>query len=213
MKKSDIIYTMKTEILQNNYLEKALKIINNDGVIAFPTDTVYGLCCSAFSEKGIDEIYRIKGRENSKALIVMIPQNYNLECLVESVSDDAKKLIKEFWPGALTIIFKSKNIIPKNATGGLETVGVRIPNCQKAIDLLNFINIPLCTTSANISGEKSPISADEVFSFFNEKIPLIIDGGICNDQIPSTICDLSKDKMNILRVGSISKEKIEKILN
>ena len=204
---------MKTQILSQNYLELAKNIIENDGVIAFPTDTVYGLACSAFSEKGIEQIYNMKGRDNSKALIVMIPQNYDLTKLVKNVTPFAKKLIDKFWPGALTIIFESKNIIPKNATGGLSTVGVRIPNNKMAIDLINYLDIPLCTTSANISGEKSPITAQEVLTYFNNKLQLIIDGGLCDKQIPSTICDLSGNDVKILRVGTISYEEILNTIN
>lgn len=199
---------METKILNQNYLENAKNILLNDGVIGFPTDTVYGLACSAFSEKAIEQIYTLKGRDSTKALIVMIPQNYNLELLVKNISDDAKKLMQEFWPGALTIIFLSQNIIPKNATGGLDTIGIRIPNSKIAIDLLNYVNIPLCTTSANISGQKSPINADEVFDYFNGKLELIIDGGICDKQIPSTIVDTSKGDIRLLRLGTITEQDI-----
>ena len=199
---------MKTQILKNNYFDKAKDLILNDGVLAFPTDTVYGLACSCFSEKAIDILYDIKGRDSKKPLIVMIPENYDLNNLVEEVTEDAKKLMKKFWPGALTIIFASKNILPQNATGGLTTIGIRIPNFKKTIDLINYINVPLCTTSANISGEKSPINASEVFGYFKDKLPLIIDEGECKDQIPSTIVDLSCGSVKILRVGSISEKEI-----
>lgn len=199
---------MKTEILKENYLEKAKNIINSDGVLAFPTDTVYGLACSCFSEKAIDALYSLKGRDSKKPLIVMIPENYNLENIVKHISEDAKKLMEKFWPGALTIIFDSKNILPKNATGGLDTVGVRIPALKETIKLLNYINTPLFTTSANISGEKSPINAEEVFNYFKDKLPLIIDKGICDKQIPSTIVDVSNNEIKILRIGSISEKEI-----
>ncbi|MBQ7307508.1 MAG: threonylcarbamoyl-AMP synthase [Clostridia bacterium] len=199
---------MKTQILTENYFEIAKNIIENDEVFAFPTDTVYGLACSCFSEKAINKIYQIKGRDFNKALIVMIPKNYDLDNLVKNISQNAKKLMNKFWPGALTIIFTSKNIISKNATAGLDTIGIRIPNLQSTIDLINYINIPLCTTSANISGKDSPISAQEVLSYFNNQIPLIIDKGVCNEQIPSTIVDLSSSMVKILRVGSISEKEI-----
>ena len=204
---------MKTEILKENYLEKAKNIVLNDGVFAFPTDTVYGLACSCFSEKAIEKLYDIKGRDSKKPLIVMIPQNYELNNLVENVSNEAKKLMNKFWPGALTIIFASKNVLPKNATGGLKTIGIRIPNLEKTIELINYINVPLCTTSANISGEKSPINANEVLGYFDNKLPLIIDAGECKDQIPSTIVDLSTNSVKILRIGSISEKEIFNTLN
>ena len=203
---------MKTELLKENYLQKAKDIIENDGVIAFPTDTVYGLCCNAFSSEAIEKIYQLKGREHTKALIIMIPQNYDISNLVKNVSEIAKRLMQNFWPGALTIIFESKNILPKNATGGLTTVGVRIPDNQIALELINYLNIPLCTTSANISGEQSPIYANEVLKYFDGKLELVIDGGVCDKKIPSTICDATKEDINILRVGSISIEKIKQIL-
>lgn len=199
---------MNTEILKDNYLEKAKHIIENDGVIAFPTDTVYGLACSAFSESAIDTLYNLKGRDSKKPLIVMVPENYNLENIVKEITPSARKLIEKFWPGALTIILKSKNILPKNATGGLETVGVRLPALEDTIDLLNYVNIPLFTTSANISGQPSPINAQEVLSYFNGKLPLIIDKGVCDKQLPSTIVDLSTSDVKILRIGSISETEI-----
>jgi len=204
---------MNTEVLKDNYLEKAKNIIENDGVIAFPTDTVYGLACNAFSKSAIDTLYNLKGRDSKKPLIVMIPENYNLENIVKNISPSAKKLMNKFWPGALTIIFKSKNILPKNATGELETVGIRIPALKETIDLLNYINAPIFTTSANISGEQSPISAQEVLSYFNGKLPLIIDTGICDKKIPSTIVDLSSSEVKLLRIGSISEEEIFSVLN
>lgn len=199
---------MKTEVLQDSYLEKAKQIIENDGVVAFPTDTVYGLACSAFSEKAIDTLYNLKDRDSKKPLIVMIPENYNLENIVKEITPNAEKLMKKFWPGALTIIFISKNILPKNATGGLETVGVRLPALQDTIDLLNYINTPIFTTSANISGQPSPITAQEVYNYFNGKLPLIIDKGVCDKKLPSTIVDLSTNQIKILRVGSISEAEI-----
>lgn len=199
---------MKTQILKTDFYEKAKKIILNDGVIAFPTDTVYGLGCSAFSEKGIETIYNLKGRDTKKALIVMIPKNYDLKTLVKEVNDSAKKLMDKFWPGALTIIFKSNKAIPLNATGGLDTIGVRIPDSKIATDLIDYIGIPLCTTSANISGEKSPVNAEEVKGYFEGKLELIIDGGICDKQIPSTICDMSGEDIKLLRIGTVSEEDI-----
>ena len=199
---------MQTEILKKDVLDKAKQIILNDGVVAFPTDTVYGLACSAFSPKGIEEIYNLKGRDSKKALIVMIPMGYDITKLVNNITNSAKNLMKDFWPGALTIIFKSNNIIPANATGGLDTIGIRIPDNQIAIDMLNYINIPLCTTSANISGEKSPVTAEEVSYYFDGKLELIIDGGLCDKQLPSTICDLSGSELKILRQGTITEKQI-----
>lgn len=194
-------------------LDNAINALKNDEVICFPTDTVYGLGANAFSYKAIDKIYEIKNRDYSKPLIVMVNKNYDLLNIVEHISEDAKILIKHFWPGCLTIIFKSKKYLPQNAFGNLDTIGVRIPNNEKALSILNMCNFPLVTTSANESGMPSPINFEQAKNYMNDKVKILIDDGDCKEQVASTIIDCSSSNLKILRIGSISKEEIEKVLN
>ena len=193
-------------------LKKAKKNIENNNVIGIPTETVYGLAGNAYSNKSSKKIFKLKKRPTFNPLIIHFK---NLNDLKKDVvlNSDFKKLHDAFCPGPITFILKKKKIskISKIATAGKKTVAVRIPKHKVTRDLLNILKFPLAAPSANISSKLSPTSAEDVFEEFGNKIKFILDGGQCKIGLESTIVDLT-GKPSILRPGSVTLEKIQKVL-
>lgn len=187
--------------------------LQNGAIGIFPTDTVYGIGCDAFNEKAIHRLFEYKQRDYSKPINVLISNFDMLNYFVEDISEKEKILINKFWPGALTIIFKKNNNVSNLLTAGLNTIGIRMPNNQIVLDLINYSNIPLATTSANLSGKDSGIKINDFYDLFNNKVDFIIDNGITSIKKASTVVQIINDKPHILREGSISKEQIEDALN
>ncbi|MEI6291124.1 MAG: L-threonylcarbamoyladenylate synthase [Chloroflexota bacterium] len=205
---------MKTEIISIFHpeaLQIALEIIRDGGLIAFPTDTVYGLGADAFNDLAVNTIYIAKGRSIEKAIPLLIGDLDQLSLVSRKVNFKSEKIASHFWPGPLTIIFPKQISIPISVTP-YETVGVRIPDLQCTKDILKFTG-PLAVTSANISGMSSPTNARDVFNQLNGRIPLILDGGPTPGGIPSTVVDCSGDEPIILREGPISLLEIKNFLS
>jgi L-threonylcarbamoyladenylate synthase len=200
---------VKTEILNiDKAMEKSAELLKQGEVIAIPTDTVYGLSCNAYSETAIRKIYSIKQRPMDKALILFADSLDMAEELAE-FSPAAKKLADTFWAGSLTMV------LPSKTAGG--NVGIRVPNNAFVLELIRRCGFPLATTSANTSGGKSPVTAEEVFADLNGKLPLIADGGKCAGGKPSTIVKIEPDNKNdevqLLRLGDITLQQIQNIVN
>ncbi len=194
-------------------LKKAANILKNDGLVAFPTETVYGLGANALKEEAVKKIYIAKGRPSDNPLIVHIAKKDDIYPLVDSVPKNALILMDKFWPGALTIIFKKSSIIPKTTSGGLDTVAIRMPKNNIALALIKECGFPLAAPSANTSTKPSPTLASHVYKDLNGKIDMVIDGGSCNFGIESTVVEVLDDKVTILRPGSITKEMLEKFVD
>lgn len=199
---------------QNNLdvIKEASEILNNGGLVAFPTETVYGLGADALNPKAVKSIYEAKGRPSDNPLIVHISDISEVNNLVKYVSEKAEKLMNTFWPGPLTIIFNKKDIVPKETSGGLDTVAIRFPENKIANYLIKFSKIPIAAPSANSSGKPSPTNANHVMVDLNGKIDMILDGGSCKYGLESTIIDVTEDTPCLLRPGSITKEMIENII-
>ncbi|MGL5413888.1 MAG: L-threonylcarbamoyladenylate synthase [Cetobacterium sp.] len=201
---------------ENNIdLEVIKNKLNNDGIIIYPTDTVYGVGASINSLKGLQKIYEAKERNFSSPLIALLSKVEYIEKI--AIIDEEKKIIieklaGEFWPGALTIILNKKDNVPGIMVSNGETVGVRIPALKLAQDIIESVGGVLPTTSANISGEKTPRSFEELDEKFKERVEVIVDGGKSPLGIESTILDLTKTLPKILREGAIKKETIEKVI-
>ncbi|MGL4508925.1 MAG: L-threonylcarbamoyladenylate synthase [Cetobacterium sp.] len=201
---------------ENNIdLEVIKNKLNNDGIIIYPTDTVYGVGASIDSLKGLQKIYEAKERNFSSPLIALLSKVEYIEKI--AIIDEEKKIIieklaSEFWPGALTIILNKKENVPGIMVSNGETVGVRIPALKLAQDIIESVGGVLPTTSANISGEKTPRSFEELDEKFKERVEVIVDGGKSPLGIESTILDLTKTLPKILREGAIKKETIEKVI-
>ena len=194
-------------------LKKAANILKNDGLVAFPTETVYGLGANALKEEAVKKIYIAKGRPSDNPLIVHIAKKDDIYPLVDSVPKNALILMDKFWPGALTIIFKKSSIIPKTTSGGLDTVAIRMPKNNIALALIKECGFPLAAPSANTSTKPSPTLASHVYKDLNGKIDMVIDGGSCNFGIESTVVEVLDNKVTILRPGSITKEMLEKFVD
>jgi len=200
---------MKTEILSTqttNAITSALEILLSGGLVAFPTDTVYGVGSLAFHEKAIESIYVAKDRPMEKAIPVLIGDSPDLSQVAQEIPIFAMRLIARFWPGPLTVLVPKKPTLPE-AISVTSTVGVRVPNHDIARALLRLAG-PLAVTSANISGKESPRTAQEVFAQLNGRIAMIIDGGDTPGGIPSTLVDCTGDEIQVLREGPISKEQL-----
>lgn len=204
---------MKTRILKtnSNSLKLAKKIIDGGGVVAFPTETVYGLGANAFDGEAVSKIFQIKGRPNDNPLIVHVHKDYDISRLVKDVPDYAKSLAKAFLPGPLTMVYKSKNTVSKVVSCGLDTLAVRIPAHKDAQKLLKYLDLPVAAPSANKSKHVSPTSADHVFNDLEGEIELILDGGKSQGGIESTVLDCTGEIPVVLRSGLISKEMIASV--
>ena len=203
---------MKTELVSAtapNALTRALEILLSGGLVAFPTDTVYGVGSLVFHEKAIVSIYMAKDRPLEKAIPVLIGDEADLVKVAEEVPFFAMRLINRYWPGPLTILVPKKPTLPE-AISATSTVGVRIPDHDVARGLLRLAG-PMAVTSANISGREAPRTAEEVFAQLGGRIPMIIDGGETPGGVPSTLVDCTGDAIQVLREGPISKEELLKI--
>ena len=196
------IFDWKENIPQEE-LEQVKHIIENDGLVIFPTDTVYGLGCNCFSDQAIEKIFEVKQRAKNKPINVLTDSVSKMSMLASHVGEIEKELVEKYMPGALTIIFDKKEGISDLLTSGLDTVGIRIPNNEIALKILKEVDYPLATTSANVSGEEAGISFDDVVDYFDGKVDVIIDGGVSPIQIASTIVRVENDNIHVLRQGSI----------
>lgn len=206
---------MKTLILKvRKNLDKEIKIasniIDNGGLVAFPTETVYGLGASAYNEKAIKKIFEVKGRPLDNPLIVHISNLNQINEITNCLNENARKIIDKFWPGPITIILKKSSKVPDIVSAGLDSVAIRMPKNKIALSLIEKSG-PIVAPSANISGKPSPTNASHVIDDLNGKIDCIIAGGNVNVGIESTIIDLTEEP-TILRPGKITPKQIEKII-
>lgn len=193
-------------------IHKAKNILEQDNLVAIPTETVYGLAGNAFSETAIKKIFETKNRPLFNPLIVHIHSKDLLDDLAEKVPQKAYQLAEAFWPGSLTLVLKKKSNIPYLVTAGKNTVAVRVPNHPLTLSLLQLLDFPLVAPSANPFGSISPTTAEHVANYFPETVPLVLDGGICESGIESTIIGFDEDEPILYRLGAISIEAIEAIV-
>lgn len=185
---------------------EAADLLGRRQIVAIPTETVYGLAANALDEWGVKNIFRTKGRPQDNPLIVHIASMKMLPPLVREIPEIAKRLAERFWPGPLTMIFPKSDKIPSVTSGGLDTVAVRLPASEAALDIIKRCGFPLAAPSANLSGKPSPTTAAHVFEDMNGKIPLIIDGGECSVGVESTVICFKDGKIHILRPGGITEK-------
>ena len=200
---------MKTEIISassRDAIPHALEILKTGGLVAFPTDTVYGVGVLAFDGKAVESIYAAKDRPIEKAIPVLIGDSSDLEKVAVNIPHSARKLASRFWPGPLTILVPKRADLPKSVSA-TSTVGVRLPDHEVAGALLRAAG-PMAVTSANISGRESPVTAEEVYEQLGGRIDLIIDGGKTPGGVPSTLVDCTTSELKVLREGPISLEEL-----
>ena len=193
-------------------LELAKRIISQGGLVAFKTETVYGLGADIYNEKAIKKIYQVKGRPVDNPLIVHLADKSQIATVVKAIPPLAQKLIEKFMPGPLTLILDRADHVPKIISAGLATVAVRVPQDDTANAFLKAVGTPIAAPSANTSSRPSPTTAYDVYEDLKGKIPLILDGGQCAIGLESTVVDARGEKLVILRYGGITKEQIEDVL-
>lgn len=193
-------------------IQKAVKILKNGELVAIPTETVYGLAANALCAKSVSQIFRAKKRPTFDPLIIHSDSIEKLKKHIAYFPPKAEKLANHFWAGALTLVLEKKDSIPDLVTSGLSSVAVRIPNHPLTLELLRNLDFPLAAPSANPFGYISPTSAQHVETMLGNEIPYVLDGGICDLGIESTIVSFEKGEAIILRKGAISIEKIEKLI-
>ncbi|MCI7334821.1 MAG: threonylcarbamoyl-AMP synthase [Oscillospiraceae bacterium] len=208
---------MKTEVIKVNSssdpgVKKAAELLKKGEVVAIPTETVYGLAANAFDEKAVEKIFIAKGRPSDNPLIVHISELSQWAELVESIPENALALARAFWPGPLTIILKKSSLIPLRTSGGLDTVGVRMPLHPTARAIISAAGVPLAAPSANNSGKPSTTTAEHCLHDLDGKIPLIIDSGECSVGVESTVVTLVPKVPRVLRPGGISLEMLADVL-
>lgn len=193
-------------------IREAAELLCGGQVVAFPTETVYGLGADALNPEACAEIFRVKGRPQDNPLIVHISSRDMAGKVVREWPETAELCLQEFWPGPLTLVLPRTGLVPDVVTGGLDTVAIRMPNHQVALALIEEAGVPVAAPSANLSGKPSPTRGTHVWRDLKGRIPLILDAGACDVGVESTVLDLSGEVPTILRPGGISVEQLKRVL-
>ena len=197
-----------TKVLDFKNYHEAIEILKFGGVVAIPTETVYGLAANIYNEKAVLDIFTAKGRPSDNPLIVHVSNINMMEPLVRKMAQKTQALTDKFWPGPLTIILQKTDKVNKVVSGGLDTVAIRMPKHKITLDIISKLGIPLAAPSANRSGSPSPTSVKHVYDDLNGRIDAIVDGGVCEYGVESTVISLVGDVPVILRPGAITYEMI-----
>ncbi len=203
---------METRIIGKDKLGEAASLIASGELVAVPTETVYGLACSALNAEAVERVYEVKGRPEVKPLSLMIHKGAALTRYCEGIPKQARVLMDKFWPGPLTIVLRSKDIVPDIVRAGGDTVALRCPDHPMTQTMLKKAKLPFAAPSANPSGSKSPVTAQEVLDYFDGRIAAVVDGGQCGLGRESTIIDMSAAPYKILRQGALPEEDISSAL-
>jgi L-threonylcarbamoyladenylate synthase len=193
-----------------NDIDQAVEFLKNGDVIAYPTETIYGLGADVVNRKAIKKIYDLKARDYGLPVSILVADIAMLREFVEEVPEQALSLMRRFWPGALTILFPANDKIPKGLVTNTGRVGVRISSHPIAAALVKTFGKPITTTSANLSGFPPSLSVKHIQKYFGDKIPCLVDGGECEPSRGSTVVDVGEETMRIVREGRISAEEVIK---
>ncbi|MEK6285295.1 MAG: L-threonylcarbamoyladenylate synthase [Acidobacteriota bacterium] len=197
---------------QQEAIERAASIIRNGGLVAFPTETVYGLGADAMNQSAVEKIFEAKGRPADNPLIVHVSSRDMVDLAASGVSKNAERLMDKFWPGPLTLVLERKPEVAPSASAGLSTVAVRMPRNTIALALIRSSRTPIAAPSANASGRPSPTTAAHVLEDLGGRIDMILDGGTTNIGIESTVLDMTSDPPMILRPGWITREMLMAVI-
>jgi L-threonylcarbamoyladenylate synthase len=203
--------TKQLYVQEDDVFQISSSFLKKGHVVAFPTDTVYGIGADIYEIKAIKKLYSIKKRDLRKSFPMLVSDLEQVEAIAKNIPDDFYILAKHFWPGPLTIILK-KDKDAFSYISPSDSIAFRMPANQEALELISQVNNPIVATSANISGERDLLLADEVFSKFKGQISAVIYGNKCSIGLPSTVIDLTSSEYKILRSGSITEAQIEKVL-
>jgi L-threonylcarbamoyladenylate synthase len=192
-------------------IKEAANVIKRGGIVAFPTETVYGLGANALNGEACSKIYAAKKRPPDNPLIVHVA-DFNISDYVEEIPEKARLLMEAFWPGPITIIMKKSSIIPLEATAGLDTVGIRMPENRVARKLIEFSEVPIAAPSANLSGKPSPTTIEHCIDDLSGRVDMIIGGDKCDVGLESTVVDTIDGNVTILRPGGITREMMAEVV-
>lgn len=206
-------YSDQKEKVKQEEIEEAAREIRKGKLVLFPTETVYGIGANALDEEAVKKIFIAKGRAQDNPLIVHVSNMKMVEDIVDNIGGLERKLIEKFWPGPLTIIFqrKSKEVIPNVVTANLDTVGIRMPSNLIAKELIEKSGVPIAAPSANVSGKPSGTKVEDIISELDGKVAYILDGGLTDIGLESTVIKVENNKIDILRPGKITKEQLEQV--
>lgn len=197
--------------IEDEKLKDSAQTLKNGGIVVFPTETVYGIGANIWDEVAVKRLYEVKQRPFSKPISLLVSSIDMINEVAKDITELEYALMKEFFPGPFTIILKKKDIVPNIVTANLDTVGIRLPANEIALRLIKYAEIPIATTSSNISGKPSVTNLGDVMSEFEGKVDCFINGGPSEIGVASTIVQVIDGKVHILREGSISKAQIDKI--
>jgi len=197
---------------EGDLIGRAARTIKAGGVIGYPTETVYGIGCNIYLADAVNRIYQIKKRSPDKGFIIIAADPLQVRDIATNISEAAERLMENFWPGPLTLVFKASPGLLTTGFHNTKTIAVRIPDCAICLALLKRCGFPIISTSANLSGQTAATTPQEVITLFNDQLDLIIDGGTTPGNIPSTVVDVTKSPAKILREGVISKLEINTVL-
>lgn len=197
------VFTVNIDQLNMNKIRDVADAITNGQIVAFPTDTIYGMGCDVFNEEAVEKLYEIKGRPKKKPINVLISSVDQVYDVAKNVKPLFFKLAETFWPGALTIVVEKNALVSDVVTSKLPTIGVRFPDNKVVQELINIAHTPLATTSANLSEEPSATKAKDVLKYFSGQIPYIVDGGSAEIGQSSTIVDIASKPPKVIRHGAI----------
>lgn len=209
------IYSNQTNEIKEEEIKQAAEEIKKGNLVVFPTETVYGIGASALNENAVKKIFEAKGRAQDNPLIVHVSSKEMAKTIVKDITPLEQKLMQTFWPGPLTIIFKRKSeeVIPNVVTANLDTVGIRMPSNEIAKKLISYANLPIAAPSANVSGKPSGTKIEDIKEEFDGKVSYILDGGISEIGLESTVIQVVNEQITILRPGKITKEQLMQVAN
>lgn len=191
-------------MINQSEIDSAVAILKYSGVVAFPTDTVYGIGADAFDQRAVAKIYRIKERPKDKPIAVLVSSVDEVIEITTDLPELFYDLASKHWPGALTMILRSNQNLPSVVTAGLSTVGVRMPDNPITLSLIRKLGSPIAATSANLSGDKPATSAEQVREYLEDRIDFIVDGGHTEIGVASTVVDLTSSPPSVLRQGTVT---------
>lgn len=204
------IVKIDEENIDKNLLKDLANIIKEKGLVAIPTETVYGLACDGLNQEAIEKVFKAKKRPMDNPLILHIAEIDDIFPLIKNIKENDLEIVKNLWPGPLTIILKKSQIIPQGVSAGLDTVAIRMPKKNLTREFIKACGVPLAAPSANLSTKPSPTNAKDVYEDMKGRIEAIIDGGSSNIGLESTVVDLSEDRPTILRPGFFTKQMLSK---